>query len=200
MGYAQTTDRPKWFMFVTICTIVLGAMGVLAGIWAPVNLLISDSMQDLWSTPGAPAEMRELQAEILAASMPEVMAVLGLANLATGAWALYAAIQLLRLTPAARQPFRKALLALGLYEVLALVLTAVVQVRVFGAMNKLTSKLMQGGPAPPPEAERMMEAVMGTAMIVSAIFAVLWGGSKIAFAFLSRSYANKPDVVAYAGD
>lgn len=206
VGYAaQPGDKPKWFMLAVVGAMVLGGLGVMAGLWAPVNLLMADQMQQLFTVPGAGGgmpEMQQFQRDLHAASMPGVMAGVGLLNLVSGAWALWAAIKLVKLSPGARRPFRNALAALIGYEIVAVAITGIVQVRVWSLMQGFTDKMMRSasGGAAAPDIERMMQAVMGTAMVAGAVFAVLWAGCKIAFVLWARSYLAKPDLVAYAGD
>lgn len=201
----QAGEKPKWFMFAMVGTMVLGGLGVIAGLWAPVNLLMADQMQQLFTVPGAGGampEMQQFQREVHAASMPGLVAGLGLLNLVSGAWALWAAIKLVKLSPGARRPFRNALAAVAGYEIVAVVVTGIVQVRMWSVMERFTDKVMHttAGGASTPDVERMMQAVMGTAMVAGAVFAVLWAGCKIAFALWARSYVDKADLVAYAGD
>lgn len=205
VGHVPAGEKPKWFMFAAVGAMVLGGLGVLAGLWAPVGLLMTDQMQQMVSVPGGAGsmpEMQEFQRKVHEASMPGVMAGIGLLNLASGAWALWAAVGLAKLRPGARQPFRKALAGLVAYELVALVVTGVVQVRIWSVMRDFTDQLMRGasGGAATADVERMMGAVMGTAMVAGVVFAVLWALCKIGFALWARSYVDKPELVAFAGD
>jgi hypothetical protein len=195
-------------MFATITAAVLGGLGALAGIWAPVNLFIAKNnpmMSGFPGTPGAggmPKEMAEFQEKVMAASLPEVTAGVGVLNLITGVFALWAALYLLNLKPGARARFKQAMLALGIYEIIAIVTGIVIQLRVMSVMDELMGKLMRsgGGSPPPPGFEQTMGAAMQVGVVIGIVTAVVWGGAKIFFAFWARSFADKPEVVAYAGE
>ena len=203
-GYGAAHDgKPKWFGFVTIASMVMGAMGVLAGMWAPVNLFVAKG-SPMWGMPsgaGMPPGMADFQEKIMAAAMPELTAGIAVINLVTGAMILYAAIQLTKLRPGAREKFRSSALALAIYEAVALVVGLVIQARIYSIMEGLFGEIMRqsGGRPPPPGFENTVGAAMQVAMVVGLIAGLVWGGCKIFFALWVRAYANRPEVVKYAG-
>lgn len=205
MNGQPAEQRPKWFQFCTITTMVLGALGALAGLWAPINLYVAKNnpfTSGMPAGPGMPPEMVEFQEKLMAAALPEVTALIGVLNLATGAWALWAALQLMKLQPGAREKFRNAVLALGAYEVIAMLFAVIMQARMFSVMEELMGTIVRGsgGASAPAGFEQTMTGAMRFGMIIGLLTAVVWGGCKIAFAFWARGYAAKREVIAYVGD
>ncbi len=195
-GVPYGQSKPKGFTFMVVTTMVLGTLGVLAGIWAPINLVFQKNVQSMMPTGSGVPEIESFQQEIMAAAMPEMMAGVGILNLITGAFALWAAFRLNSVKPGARRSFVQASTAVGIYEIIALLATGVVQYRSYAVMQRLATQMSSGAGAPTD----VVGAVMGTAMVVGVLFAFVWGSAKIAFAFWARHHASKQEIVAFAGE
>jgi hypothetical protein len=188
-GPQGNTEKPPAFMFATVSSLVLGALGICAGVWVPLNFLLQQRMRALFHTPGVSGSMAE---QMAAVSTPWWMVGVGLLNLLTGAWVVWATIRLFQRKPGARHGFRLALSALSGYELLALGAVGVQQYRLFSFMSAFTQQArMPGG-------EEMLQPMMNAMWVFSAAFAVVWAGCKIGFALWARAWANKPLVIHYA--
>jgi hypothetical protein len=199
----RAQHAPKRFTLATVWAMVLGGMGVFAGMWAPVNLFIAKNPGSLmggFAPPGTtmPPEFVAMQKRLMEASMPALMATVGLANLATGAAVIWAAYRLMKLEPGARAAYKKCMLALGIYELVALGAGLTVQVRTVNIMQALMEDLFRGGPTPPPAAVvDTMKTMMQFSVIFGLLTTVAWGGVKLYYAFWARSYVDEPEVAVY---
>lgn len=179
---------------------MLGALGVLAGLLAPLNLLVAKK-GSFMGPAGASPEMEALQERLLEAAMPELTVTLGVLNLVVSGWVLWTAIRLMMGKPHTRRPFCLSLEVLGAYEILALLAGLYVQSRTWGMMEELVAGMARSTPG---GATEEAEAIMGTTMKVSVmlgvVIAVVWGGAKIAFLIWARTYASTPEVVRHLGE
>jgi hypothetical protein len=190
-----TGQKPKWFLFLVVGTILLASLGVLAGLWAPVSLIVTRNNPFWMSAP--PPGMADFQERITEATMPELQAALGVVNLLVGAFALYASIRLMQLRPSSRAPYAMAVALLAGYEAVALALGLVVSWRTWGVMQEMFDATLHGAGGVPAEAEQIVNATLRVGMLVGLAFAVFWGGAKIGFCLWARGYASKPEMAAY---
>jgi hypothetical protein len=187
--------RPKWFLFAVVSIMVLAALGVLGGLWAVLSYFLTRN-DPFWLAQPEPG-MAEYQRRISEVSMPGVQAALGVVNAGVCTWALVAGARLMKPTPGSRQPFAIVAAALAVYEVVALAFGLVVGWRAYAILEEMFAATISSGRGMPADTEKIMMVTLKATMVAGLVFALIWGGCKIALCLWARAYVQKPAVEGY---
>jgi hypothetical protein len=200
-------DRPGGLTALTILCIVLGALGLVSGVWAGVGLAIGRQLQQAFVVPAEDGEgsaAAEIQARMQSAALelndrylPLHLVVLA-AQLAVCGGLVYGGIQALRLQPGGNTVLKRACLAAVVFELARLVPNLFIQMQLFAIYQEYLPRLMEASASPQgPAAEQFPAVLAGMARAILIFSLVVLGGwtlVKMALYLFTVRYLGRPHV------
>jgi hypothetical protein len=205
----SASTQPSGFMAIMVIMLILGILGTLASLMGIVGLIAAPTIQAMAERPqpGQPQAMHELnvqmQREIREATdrwRPFSFVIVAVHLLVAGA-ILAGAILCLR-----RNPTGLPLLQYGsgsaiCYELINLMVQAVVQMETMPITARFTKRMMEVAPGNANGAKmgEVMGTMMNVIMWVVILFMVAWAVAKIVADVIAIRYTLREDVQRYIG-
>ncbi|MBN2218158.1 MAG: hypothetical protein JW719_12360 [Pirellulales bacterium] len=202
-------NKPSgWFQVVCIAAIVLGAIGILMGLFGMIGAVVGPAMQEMMKSQqsGMPVEQLDLQMEmqreiqtITTRWLPLTLPLL-IVEMVVSVCLIVGAIRSLRLRPAGRTLLVIAFWAAVVVELVQLIPTIAVQRETMAVTSKYMSDIMKTsapkGQQMPAGLDNTMKSVTNVVSIVAIMFAVLLTLAQVAFYVFGAVYMARPNVRA----
>lgn len=200
-------NKPSgWFQVVCIAAIVLGALGILMGLFGVISAVARPVMQEMMKPPqsGMPAEQfnveTEMQRETQAITnrwLPLTLP-LRIVEMVVSVCLIVGAIRSLRLRPAGRILLVIALWAAVVVELVQLFPTIAIQRETMTVTSKYMSDIMENsapkGQQMPAGLDNTMKSVTNVVFIVMIAIVALLTLAQVAFYVFGAVYMVRPSV------
>lgn len=192
---------PKNFKLVTTFAIILGIMGIFAGIGGAIGIITGPkNMADAFTVELPDQKMQDAQREMMAESIaiseryrvPTGLIALG--NLAISLCLLLGGIGTAKLKRSARELLKKTFIAGIGFDVIAGTAGAYIAFETTRATQRMTQAMFAGTPGMNDEMAQMMGGVVSATAWLGVAFAVGWMMLKIWFYVWGRNRLVKADV------